>query len=300
MKKRPSTPRRRAGQASLATPKVRRAFPTREDATAGCLPAGCVVGIYPAMRGLRINKIESHMMDALRYATDTINPKSIFTEAIAKAYGGNIKFNHTPAVIENYSTNFITNHNPYRKAQNMRLPHPPKPFFNTEALKAIAEQRMELAIRKNHDYSGTMDAIAIAGVEGIATRLLDKSARLHSLVQPGMEAKVTDESIRDTLMDMANYAEYGVSLLDGTWGKMPPPRPVVAYVPTLEEQVMHQLRRTVHKLDKTTVLAIGRNGGIRYFTVGQEMPMFYSSKSKSRIMRDIKVVETIAKTWAVL
>lgn len=119
----------------------------------------------------------------------------------------------------------------------MNLPHQPKPYFNVEGLRAVQKERLELGVRKNHDYSGTMDAIAIAGIEGLATRLLDKAARLHSLVQPGMEAKVTDESVRDTLMDIGNYADYGVSLSDGTWGKRPMDECSVAG-PSLEETLL--------------------------------------------------------------
>lgn len=94
-----------------------------------------------------------------------------------------------------------------------------KTHFNRAALEEIQKARMDLAERKSHDYGGAVDAIAVCGIEGLATRLFDKAARLLSLTRPGVESKVTDESIRDTLMDMANYSEYGVSLLDGTWGK---------------------------------------------------------------------------------
>lgn len=79
---------------------------------------------------------------------------------------------------------------------------------------------MELAVRKNTDYShGGIDTIAVGGLEGIVNRLVDKVGRLKSLTRPGYEAKVKDESIVDTLQDLANYAEYGILLHRGMWNK---------------------------------------------------------------------------------
>lgn len=89
--------------------------------------------------------------------------------------------------------------------------------LNTEALRRVQQERMDLALRKNADYSGAVDTIAAAGLPGLAARLMDKAGRLLSLTRPGIEARVRDESVRDTLLDMANYAEYGVLLVDGTW-----------------------------------------------------------------------------------
>lgn len=89
--------------------------------------------------------------------------------------------------------------------------------FNRKALEAIQGKRLDLAERKNNDYSGAVDNIGVTGVPGLAVRLFDKASRLLSLTQAGAEQKVLDESIRDTLLDMGNYADFGVSLLDKTW-----------------------------------------------------------------------------------
>jgi len=91
--------------------------------------------------------------------------------------------------------------------------------LNVSALKAIQKERLMLALKKNNDYSGVIDNIEVLGIKGIAVRLFDKASRLCSLVLSNTEQKVKDESIRDTLLDTANYADYGVMLLDGTWGK---------------------------------------------------------------------------------
>lgn len=60
-----------------------------------------------------------------------------------------------------------------------------KPYFNIDAIKEIQERRMALALRKNNDYAGQGDNIALTGAHGLAVRLLDKAMRLHSLTYPG-------------------------------------------------------------------------------------------------------------------
>lgn len=92
-------------------------------------------------------------------------------------------------------------------------------IFNREALEGIHKECLDLGARKSHDYGQAGDAIAMAGVPGVVVRMLDKQLRLLSLTKPGFEAQVTDEKIRDTLMDMVNYSTYAIALLDGTWGK---------------------------------------------------------------------------------
>ncbi len=83
----------------------------------------------------------------------------------------------------------------------------------------VVNERMKLGVKKNNDYSsgGAIDNIAMAGLEGIAIRLFDKACRLMSLVVRKTASKITDESIEDTLKDMANYADYGVLLRRGQW-----------------------------------------------------------------------------------
>lgn len=64
----------------------------------------------------------------------------------------------------------------------------------------------ETYIKKNADYGGSFDnSLDKYGLIAAAIRLGDKSSRLDSLVG-GKKAQVLDESIEDTLLDMANYA----------------------------------------------------------------------------------------------
>lgn len=72
--------------------------------------------------------------------------------------------------------------------------------------KAICEELNQLYARKNHDYGDSFHQTFVE--EGMAMpriRLGDKFSRFKTLTQSGGQ-QVTDESIVDTLMDMANYA----------------------------------------------------------------------------------------------
>jgi hypothetical protein len=58
---------------------------------------------------------------------------------------------------------------------------------------------------KNHDYGNSFDqSLNEFGLVASVVRLGDKMNRIKSLIKK--EAKVKDESIKDTLLDMANYA----------------------------------------------------------------------------------------------
>jgi hypothetical protein len=93
--------------------------------------------------------------------------------------------------------------------------------FNRPAFEDIHRRCLDLGARKCKDYGRAGDGIAMAGVRGIIVRNLDKQLRCLSLTEPGYEAQVTDESLKDTLMDQINYCTYAVAMLEGTWGKAP-------------------------------------------------------------------------------
>ncbi len=54
------------------------------------------------------------------------------------------------------------------------------------------------------------------GLLGIAVRSTDKVMRLKELLTSGREPQ--NESLRDTLVDLRNYATIGLMLMDDTWG----------------------------------------------------------------------------------
>ena len=72
--------------------------------------------------------------------------------------------------------------------------------------KKICGELTTLFERKNHDYGDSFHQTFVE--EGMAMariRLGDKLSRFKTLSRGG-EQKVNDESIRDTLIDLANYA----------------------------------------------------------------------------------------------
>jgi hypothetical protein len=68
---------------------------------------------------------------------------------------------------------------------------------------------------KNADYGNAFgDTFKELGIVSAITRITDKTNRLKALCKPGSDQKVNDESIRDTLLDLANYAIMTVIKLD--------------------------------------------------------------------------------------
>ena len=79
-----------------------------------------------------------------------------------------------------------------------------------EQLKNVQDESRELFSRKNADYG---DAFATYGSVGILVRIGDKINRLTSITNKSITL-VDDESLRDTLIDLHNYAAMAVMLLD--------------------------------------------------------------------------------------
>ena len=84
---------------------------------------------------------------------------------------------------------------------------------NLSAHRAVLEELSGLYARKNHDYGDSFHETFLKwGLTMAAIRLEDKLSRFGTLIR--REAKVPDESIRDTLIDLANYAIMTVMELD--------------------------------------------------------------------------------------
>ena len=77
-------------------------------------------------------------------------------------------------------------------------------------LKTIQAEALELFTRKNKDYG---DAFAAYGPIGVLVRLGDKIQRLLSITNNGITL-VSNESLRDTLMDLHNYSAMSIMLMD--------------------------------------------------------------------------------------
>jgi hypothetical protein len=71
-----------------------------------------------------------------------------------------------------------------------------------EQLKNIQSDALELFKKKNADYG---DAFAKFGIVGVLMRIEDKIQRALSISRTGVTL-VDDEGLRDTLIDLHNYA----------------------------------------------------------------------------------------------
>ena len=80
----------------------------------------------------------------------------------------------------------------------------------TEQMAKIQEEAFALFTKKNKDYG---DAFATYGSVGVIVRIGDKINRYHSITRRGVSL-VDSESLRDTLIDLHNYAAMAIMLLD--------------------------------------------------------------------------------------
>ena len=93
----------------------------------------------------------------------------------------------------------------------------------------IQQEALALFTKKNADYG---DAFATYGPVGVIVRLGDKISRLQSVTQRGV-TMVDTESLRDTLIDLHNYAAMAAMLLD-------------------EKKLIHPRVNTVKQMDTVT------------------------------------------------
>lgn len=77
-------------------------------------------------------------------------------------------------------------------------------------LRSVQDEALALFERKNADYG---DSFATYGTVGVLVRIGDKLSRLTNISKKGV-ALVDDESLRDTLIDLHNYAGMAVMLMD--------------------------------------------------------------------------------------
>ena len=77
-----------------------------------------------------------------------------------------------------------------------------------EEIKKLHDECVAICEKKNQDYARSDDAFynfREFGTQGILVRISDKWARIKTLIAKG-KPEVNDESLDDTLKDLANYA----------------------------------------------------------------------------------------------
>jgi hypothetical protein len=78
-----------------------------------------------------------------------------------------------------------------------------------ENFAGITKQMLELTTKKNNDYASDLDPFAnfrTFGELGILVRASDKFARLRTALYDRKEMAVSEESVEDTILDLATYA----------------------------------------------------------------------------------------------
>ena len=94
----------------------------------------------------------------------------------------------------------------------METQAPPKPYTRDDYLedfKAVTNEMLELTTIKNHDYGGHTDPFANFrefGQFGILVRLSDKWKRIKTALWEKREFAVVEETVEDTIKDLAVYA----------------------------------------------------------------------------------------------
>ena len=80
-----------------------------------------------------------------------------------------------------------------------------------EQLKNIQDKCRDIFAKKNADYG---DSFSSHGTIGVMVRISDKLTRFTNVTKNKLEIKVDDETLRDTLMDLHNYAAMAIMCLD--------------------------------------------------------------------------------------
>ena len=98
----------------------------------------------------------------------------------------------------------------------LTLPVIEKMMERTEFEKAVSKKYIEaedLLLRKHRDYGPKNISASPGGaINGLRVRIHDKLARINNLYDSG--ATPENESLRDSFMDMANYAIIALLVLD--------------------------------------------------------------------------------------
>lgn len=104
----------------------------------------------------------------------------------------------------NYIVIPSTDGKPWSVVPEQTVPAPP--LDNVACFSCIARELAALYERKNTDYGDSFGrSVEKYGLISALTRISDKFNRLESLILKGEHAEVSDESLDDTLKDLAAY-----------------------------------------------------------------------------------------------
>ena len=84
----------------------------------------------------------------------------------------------------------------------------------------ILDAAGNLLIRKHHDYGPKNIAHSPGGaLNGLRVRMWDKVARINNLLDSGVAP--SNESLRDSFIDLLNYSAIAIMVLDKKWPELP-------------------------------------------------------------------------------
>ena len=80
----------------------------------------------------------------------------------------------------------------------------------------ILDTAGNLLIKKHHDYGPKNISLSPGGpLNGLRVRMCDKVARINNLIDSNVNP--SNESLRDSFIDLLNYSAIAMMVLDGTW-----------------------------------------------------------------------------------
>ncbi len=86
----------------------------------------------------------------------------------------------------------------------------------TANIHAVYSAAMDLCLKKHKDYGPKNISLSPGGpLNGLRVRMWDKVARANNLIDSG--ATPENESLRDTYVDILNYAAIAIMVLNGDW-----------------------------------------------------------------------------------
>ena len=84
----------------------------------------------------------------------------------------------------------------------------------------ILDSAGNLLIRKHHDYGPKNIAHSPGGpLNGLRVRMWDMVARINNLLDSGVNP--SNESLRDSFVDLLNYSAIALMVLDKKWPELP-------------------------------------------------------------------------------
>ena len=84
----------------------------------------------------------------------------------------------------------------------------------------ILDTAGNLLIRKHHDYGPKNIAHSPGGaLNGLRVRMWDKVARINNLIDSNVSP--SNESLRDSFLDLLNYSAIAMMVLDKKWPDLP-------------------------------------------------------------------------------